>query len=241
MSFLRSIRPRTALVGMAFGALAAALPAAADEGARLRLAALVEEGDLLLEELATLEPVIERIRAESERSSVAERALKNESVALDREIAAYNAAAAELARAARQHHESCPRQSQDDQLIDACNARGADLMDFNARLEWEHAPLTARQQALNQRIDRHNAERDTRRAQKRELAPRIDTNEADANRWASSARGFMLTDEFAALAAQAENPGACAELRLSDAAAYQGTRGLKLLQACLEAVKDALP
>jgi chromosome segregation ATPase len=216
-------------------------PTRADDGARLRLAALVEEAELLLEELAGLQPTIERLRAEGERLAGSEAALRGESPALEREIAAYNAAAGALVEAAQQHRTRCRRQAEDAALTEECNAAGAELMDRYAVLERQRVELAARQQALNERIDRHNADRLAWQADKRENAPRIDRNESDANRWIGSTRNFMLTDEFAALATRAGAPAPCAGLRLSEGTAYHGTQGLKSLHTCLHAVRVALP
>jgi hypothetical protein len=217
------------------------VPASADDAARLRLAALAEEAELLLEELVGLRPTIERLRTEGERLADAEAALRGESVALEREIAAYNEAAGVLVEAAQQHRARCPRQPEDATLIEACNAGGAELLDRYAALERQRVELAGRQQDLNQRIDRHNADRLAWQADKRENGPRIDRNESDANRWVGSARGFMLSDDFTALARQAGAPAACAALRLSDGTAYHGTQGLTSLHTCLRAVRSALP
>jgi hypothetical protein len=225
------------------GACAVSLvgPTSADDGARLRLAALVEEAELLLEELAGLQPAITRLRTEGERLADSEAALRSESPALEGEIAAYNAGAGALVEAAQQHRARCPRPSQDAALIEECNTGGAELMERYAALERQRAELAARQQALNQRIDRHNADRLAWQADKRANSPRIDRNESDANRWVGSARNFMLSDGFTALATQAGAPAPCAGLRLSVGTAYQGTQGLKSLHACLHAVRVALP
>jgi len=114
-------------------------------------------------------------------------------------------------------------------------------MDRYAALDRQRVELAGRQQALNQRIDRHNADRLAWQAGKRESSPRIDRNESDANRWVGSARGFMLSEAFTALSTQAGAPAPCTGLRLSEGTAYHGTQGLKSLHACLHAVRTALP
>jgi chromosome segregation ATPase len=215
-------------------------PARADDPARLRLAALVEEAELLLDELAGLQPAIERLRVQGERLAASETALRAELPGLEREIAAYNDAAAALTEAARQHRARCPRESDDSTLIETCNASGAELMDRYAVLERQRAELAVRQEALNQRVDRHNAERLAWQADKRDSGPRIDKNESDANRWVGTAREFMLSDAFAALITEAGSPAPCAGLRLPQSAAYHGTPGLKSLHSCLQAVQSAL-
>jgi chromosome segregation ATPase len=220
--------------------LSCVTPVRADDPARLRLAALVEEAELLLDEFAGLQPAIERARAEGERLAASETALRTELPGLEREIAAYNEAAAALTETARQHRARCPLESDDSTLIETCNASGAELMDRYAVLERQRAQLAARQEALNQRVDRHNAERIAWQADRRDSGPRIDKNESDANRWVDSAREFMLSDPFAALATEAGSPAPCAGLRLSQSTAYHGTPGLKSLHACLQAVQGAL-
>jgi chromosome segregation ATPase len=240
MSSTRRTVNRIAAALLAISALALSEVAWAEDPARLRLAALVEEADLLLEELAGLQPVIERLRAEGERLAAAQTALRAELAGLEREIAAYNEAAGALAEGARQHRGRCPRESDDSGLIERCNAAGAELMDRYAVLERQRAELAERRQALNQRIDQHNAARIAWQADKRDNGPRIDTNESDANRWVGSARGFMVSDAFAALAREADGPDECARLRVSDGNAYHGTEGLKSLHACLQAVRAGL-
>ena len=235
----RTVKRRLAVLAVVCTA-SLGVPASADDAARLRLAALAEEAELLLEELAGLQPTIDRLRTEGERLADSEAALRSESLALEREIAAYNDAAGALVEAAQQHRARCPRQSVDAALIEECNAGGAELLDRYAALERQRAELAGRQQALNQRIDRHNADRLAWQADKRENGPRIDRNESDANRWVASARGFMLSDDFTALARQAGAPAPCTGMRLSEGTAYHGTQGLKSLHACLHAVRDAL-
>jgi hypothetical protein len=235
----RAVSRRFAVLLAACAALLAG-PTRADDPARLRLAALVEQGELLLEEFAGLQPTIERLRVEGERLTDSEATLRTELVGLEREIAAYNEAASALIEAARQHRARCPQLSEDSKLIEQCNAGGAELMNRYAVLEQQRAELSGRQQTLNQRIERHNADRLAWHADKRDNGPRIDSNESEANRWVGSARGFMLSEPFAALTTEAGGPASCTDLRLSEATAYHGTQGLKALHVCLQSVRAGL-
>jgi hypothetical protein len=143
MSSTRRTVNRIAAALLAISALALSGVAWAENPARLRRAALVEEADLLLEELAGLQPVIERLRVEGERLAAAQTALRAELAGLEREIAAYNEAAGALAEGARQHRGRCPRESEDSGLIERCNAAGAELMDRYAVLERQRAACRA--------------------------------------------------------------------------------------------------
>lgn len=235
----------SSLRGAACGLLAGGLvmwlaTAAADDGAaRLRLAALAEEGDLLLEELAELEPLRSRDRAEAQRLSTVQKKLAAEVMRVEKEVAAYNRAVAELTASAAAHAQACPGNVADSAVAE-CNERGARLMDRAADLDARHTALQAEQSALNAQVDEHNRSREAWLAARRENAPRVDANAADTQRWVNVARGFMASDEFAAFSQRAGRPAACNGLRLSDSGAHFGEEGLKRLHACLKAVLRAL-
>lgn len=219
-------------------ALALAVPAASadDTAARLRMAALVEEGDLLLDESAGLAPIRERQRAEGERLSASEKALRADVARVEKEVDAYNQAVAELSKAAAEHARMCPG-TVSDALVVECNERGARIMDQAAGLDRRHMALEKEQKQVNARVAQHNESREAWHKSRHENAPKLDANAADTQRWVASARTFMKTPEFNALRDGAGRPPACANLRLSDAGAHFGDAGLERLLACLKAVQ----
>jgi hypothetical protein len=211
----------------------------ADDAARLRTAALAEEGDLLLEEMVGLEPIRQRERDEAEQLRAGERQLAAEVAKVEKQVNAYNKAAAELNAAAAEHARTCPG-SVADGAVAQCNERGERLMEQAAELDRRFSALQAEQSDLNARVDAHNRARQAWQAAKRENAPRLDANAADTQRWVSLARSFMASSEFAALTRRAGQPSACSRLRLSDTGAHFGEQGLRQLHGCLKAVLRAI-
>jgi hypothetical protein len=217
-------------------ALAASALHAADNGAaRLRSAALAEEGDLLLEEMAALAPLRARERAEGERLAATEKKLGVDVGRVEKQVADYNRAVTELNVTAAEHAQACPGTISGPALAQ-CTDRGAKLMDRAAELDRQRAALDQDQKEINARVDQHNRAREAWLAARRSSAPKLDANAADVQRWVSSARHFMATADFAALRDEAGKPAACTQLRLSDSSGLFGERGLKQLHACLKAV-----
>jgi chromosome segregation ATPase len=233
---------RAAACGLIVAAMLAGPMSAAradDAAAQLRAAALAEEGELLLEETAGLEPIRQRDRAEAERLSAADKQLAAEVAQIEKQISAYNRAVAELGAAAAEHASACPPDVAQS-AVDECNARGERLMVQAGELDRTFTALQARQGDINARVDAHNRARDAWQAARRENAPRLDANAADTQRWVTSAQGFMAGADFAALSRRAGQPTACAKLRLSGVGVYFGEQGLRQLQACLKATLRAL-
>lgn len=219
-----------------------AMPARADEAAvRLRMAALLEEAHLLLDELKALDPASAAVDEEGRRLRQADHALASESAQLARGMEQHNAAAAQLGRDLAQHRQRCPKTMSEDAAIQACNARGAELVQRSRELESQYRDLQARRADLNRRIELHNVARRDWQATRREHAPRLDTNEADAQHWVDRAVSFMAGAEFADLSTRARSPAACRGLRLDSARVHSGVRGVRRLSACLDAVSAALP
>jgi chromosome segregation ATPase len=239
--FCRRGRARAALAGAALLALGAASAPAQDDGgaARLRLAALAEEGDLLLEEMAGLEPLRQKDRGEAERLAANEKKLTAEVARMEKDLAAYNRAVEELTATAAEYAQACPGNASAAAAA-GCNDRGARLMDRAAELDTRRTALDAQQRDVNDRVTEHNQARAAWMAARRENAPRIDANAADTQKWVATARGFLATSDFAALHRRAGEPAACAGLRIADAGAHFGEQGLKRLHACVKAVLRAL-
>ena len=99
-----------------------------------RLAALAEEGDLLLEEIAQLEPIRKRDSSEAQRLAAAEKKLATEVASVEKEVKAYNKAVADLAQAGAAHAAECPANVAES-VVEQCNESGAKLMDRAASLD----------------------------------------------------------------------------------------------------------
>jgi hypothetical protein len=237
MTFLKVLLPVLVLT-------AAVLPreAVADEAAaRLRMAALLEEAHLLLDELKVLDPTSAAVEEEGRRLRAADQALAEESVQLGRAMEQHNAAAAQLKRDLSTHRQHCPRQMSDGAAIDACNARGAELIARGRDLDAQHQDLQGRRADLNRRIELHNGAWRAWQGVRREHSPRLDTNEADAQHWVERAVPYMGSADFANLNAMANNPAPCRGLRLDGMRVQSGVRGMRRLTLCLDAVSAALP
>jgi hypothetical protein len=220
--------------------LAASFAAQAQDGTgRLRLAALAEEGDLLLEEIAQLEPIRKRDSAEAERLAASEKKLAAEVANVEKEVKAYNKAVADLTQAAAAHAAECPG-SVPESALEQCNESGGRLMDRTATLDRQYTSLQARQRDINAQVEQHNRAREAWRAARRENAARLDTNAADTQRWVNTARSFMTSSDFLALQRRAGQPAACARVRPNDVGAHFGEQGLRQLHACLKAVLRGL-
>ena len=152
MTLSRYLLPLVALC------LYAAPPVYADEAAaRLRLAALLEEAHLLLDELKSLDPTSAAVDAEGRRLREADRLPAEESAQLAQAMDRQNAAAAQLKRDLTVHRQRCPRDMTDNGLIEACNARGAELIARGRELDAVFNDLQAGRADLNRRIELHNS------------------------------------------------------------------------------------
>lgn len=236
MTLLKALLPVLALL------LAAASAARADEAAsRLRMAALLEEAHLLLDELKTLDPTTASVQAEGAKLREADRMLAQESARLAEAMANHNEAAAQLRRDVTMHRQRCPREMDDNAAIEACNARGAELAARGRELDAGYKALQGQRADLNRRIELHNVAWKAWHGARREHAPRLDTNEADAQHWVERAVPFMQSAEFAYLNTLARSPDACRGIRFDTTRVYSGVRGMRRLSACLDAVSAALP
>lgn len=227
---------------LAIGLLAAAglsstAPSRAqEEAARLRLAALTEEGDLLLEEARALEPETRRLERLGGELAAGGKQLEAEVAVLERSLREYNSEAGALAARAAAQREQCTAAGLTAAQIRACNDEAADIAAAGLGLEQRRPELERRQQELNQRIDRHNARRLEWERASREQAGRTALNEADVRQWLQRARAFWASEEFAAFARAAGTPAACSSTRLAVSASAYPVEALERMQACLKAV-----
>jgi hypothetical protein len=238
MGFPQSRCSRSLLL-FAFLCLPAALAAGAD---RLKLDALVQEGDLLLEEVAKLEPVSEQLASEGKALDQTEAELRAASAALDGDIRKYNADLAALEKAAAQRQARCPKESTDAALVESCNAQAAELNAESQRLASVREQLHALRGELNQGIESFNRQRQDwgkrRQAQDRQLGP----NKSDVDDWVKRAADYLASPEFRSLyVASNTDPGTCGAEKLGDVKAVHHWEALRRLQGCFRAVRGGLP
>ena len=217
----------------------AGLALADEEADRLRLRALTEEGDLIVEEAAALRPTAQRLAIEGTQLDAQEKALRAEQTSLNDAIAGFNAQNIELERQLKEHSAKCPLGSDDAVQIAACNARATEFNAAAQQHEAQRPVLQARQRELPGRIEAQNAARRDWALKKREQEPGLQANRADADHWLGSARTFLASEAFGALAQKASAPAACSAAALGDLAALSGMAAVERAQACLKAVAGA--
>jgi hypothetical protein len=213
----------------------AAIPVAL--GDRLRLEALVQEGDLLLEEVATLSPSDERLAEEGRRLVASEQTLREEVQGLNQDITQFNAAMAEQNKAVQTFQTQCPAHTTDPALADVCDKRIAQLREQANLLEDDRLQLRARQEELNARVDKQNAwGRDyAKRKGAQDAHDRL--NQRDSDEWLGRAKQLLASEDFAALLAQAGNPPACSADQMAEIATLGTRTSLERIQVCLKALK----
>jgi hypothetical protein len=206
---------------------------------RLKLTALVEEGDLLLDEANLLQPVTERLAREGELLDQAEPRLREESAAMDAAIAKFNARNKDLERAVQEHKLRCPRESEDKAVVESCNAMAAGLQSVAQQLEQERPGLQVRQQDLKARIEQHNAARRDWAVRKRDHEARVHSNRIDSEPWLASAKGFLATESIKAAVKKAGDPAPCKAAATAEIAGLAPPEAVRRLQACLEGLAGA--
>jgi hypothetical protein len=222
--------------------LAAPLIARADEVTdRLRLSALIQEGDLLLDEAGALQPISERLAKEGEQLDQVEPKLREESAALDASIAKFNAQNKDLERAVQEHKQRCPRESEDKALVESCNAMAAGLTAVAQQLEQERPRLQVRQQELKARIETHNAARRDWALRKRDHDARVQANRTDSDPWLTSVKAFLAADGTKAMMKKIGDPPACKATAPADLAGVQQGEAVRRVHACLKALSSAAP
>lgn len=212
----------------------------ADEDAqRLKLTALVEEGDLILEEAHALQPAGDQLAADGAQLDAAEASVRAESASLNQTIAKFNADNIELERQVKAHQAACPRESEDKALVESCNARALELQPMVRAHEQQRPALQQRQAALQQRIEAHNAARRDWAQRKRELDPKVQANRKDADYWLGEARAFLAGEGFRGLAKKAGAPTACDASKLGELSAAPDIGAVERVHTCFKAVAGA--
>ncbi len=212
-------------------------PAAANEEAdRLKLKALTEEAGLILDEQAQLQPVTDKLSKEGEQLDSVEQMLRTESNAVNEAVNKYNEANKGLERAVQEHAQRCPKESDDKDLVESCNAMAVGLKGTQQKLEQDRPALQARQQELKQRIDQHNAARKEWAQLKREHEAKLLANKGDSEHWVNGAKPFLASEGFKAMVKKAGNPAACEPAALAEALALPQEKAVGRVQSCLKAV-----
>jgi predicted RNase H-like nuclease (RuvC/YqgF family) len=209
---------------------------AADDLTKTRLTALIEEGDILSQEAATLAPETNRVKLEGEKVVASERSLLEQSNALAVAFAQYNTDVAQQREAAKDLRERCRPLRGDPEAKQACDTEATDLDEQAAKLEQRLSALEERRTALNARIEQHNAARLKWDEHRRKQDARVDVSELDIRRWVDKARAFWGTEGFSLLVVQAGNPSACMRIQQLGSG-EQRPAEMKRIQQCFKAVK----
>ena len=213
-----------------------ALGRADEEAERLKLRALTEEGDLILEEARALQPAADKLSADATQLDAEDASVRAESASLNEAIAKFNAGNIELERQVKAHQAACPRESEDKAVVESCNARASELQAMVRAHEEQRPLLQQRQQALQQRIEAHNTARRDWAQRKRDLDPKVQANRNDADYWLGEARAFLGGDGFRGLAKKAGAQAACDGRELGDLTAPPAVAAVRRVHACFQAV-----
>ena len=208
-----------------------------EDPSRLKLVALIQEGDLILEEARALEPTTDRLTEEGMQLDTAERAVRVDSEALNRSIGEFNAAVAALDTATQERRARCPRDSGDAALVASCNASALELKAAAEERAEERVELQSRQATLNQRIEQQNAARRGWAKRKQDHDPRVQLNRSDLKDWLDRASAFFASNPFKALATRTKNPPACEPERIGSLSGLPPVSALRQALDCLKAVK----
>jgi hypothetical protein len=217
--------------------IGAATPAFADDPGKLKLDALIQEGDLILEEAVRLDPETDQVLDEGERLDAVEKSLRVDSAALDDAIKKHNTAMTALDQEDKEIRARCPHESEDVTLVDACNTSARSLASAAALRAKEAADLEEWQQSLNQQITRQNATRSQWAKRKQESDARVALNRSDLKEWLTRVNAFFASDPFKSLQNRAKNPTECGAERIGDLATLPPVTALRRAQTCMKAVK----
>lgn len=235
MKTVATIAARAFCAALAGFATMASLHAQQDP-ARSRLAALIQEGDLLQQQAATLEPTTQANAREGSALLDAQARLTDDVSALETELHRYNQEVRALGDAAAEQRSRCGGVMQEAAAAEACNDAGDKIAADAAALEQRRIGLEARQNALNARIDAHNTARSRWESGKREHDGRKRQNDAEIRGWLKRARGFWSSEAFQSLVTAAGKPASCAQSHLLELEALQPVDALKKMQQCFKAL-----
>ncbi len=231
--------PATALARLIWATVAflVHLPLALAQVDQLELRALVQGGDLILEEAAALAPATEKLTTEGQQIAASDKALRADIQALQASIKQFNASTDELTEGAKQYEAQCPRQIEDRALWEPCNARGTELRELAGRLDAQRPTIEAQQKEVNARIDLHNAAGDDYAKRKQEQDSRDRLNQQDTEDWLGRVRAYLASESSHAVLVRAGDPTVCGLDRTAEVAGARRTAALKRAQDCLKALR----
>lgn len=228
-----TVRGRLIRIAAAF--LVAAAPAA--QADRLALDALVQEGDLILEEAAALGPASKVLAEEGLEVAATDKSLREEVQALNRDITQFNAAMAEHNENVQTLRAQCAGDTVDNTSVETCNARVAELREQRSELDNERLQIHARQGDLSARVQTHNEKARDYAIRKQAQDKSEKLNQVDAEDWLARARRFLTSQDFATWLSQAGNPAPCEAEQMKEIAASAVQTAVERAEACLKAVK----
>lgn len=237
------VAPRRALLFLLF-LCCSWLPfaAAAPDPARLKLTAMIQEGDLLLEEVGRLEPVSEQLAKEGKALEQTERDLRAAAPALESDIRKYNEELNGLEKGVAARQARCPKESADTALVESCNAEATRLNAESQRLGGVRESLDSRRLELNRQIEQFNQARREFAGRQQAHAKQLGPNKTDVDYWVERVAGFLTSPDFKSLyVLSATEPGTCSAGTLGDLKALHHWESIKRAQRCLRAVQSGLP
>jgi len=229
-----------ALLLPAIAVLLAYAPIALPQADLLWVSALIQEGDLILEEAAALQPIHDKIAKEGVQMAAQEKALRAEVEAMQNSIKQFNAAMAEINAAVRKHQDDCPQKIEDSSLAASCNVKAVELMAQARKLEEQGPQIEARRKELNTRVEQYNMANQEFAKRRQQSDARDMLNQHDAEAWLGRAREFLASDTFNALPVSSGSVPACAPGRIAELSSLPSGQAVVAAQACLRAVKPSL-
>jgi hypothetical protein len=203
----------------------------------LQLNALVQEGDLILEEAAALAPANQKLEEEGPQIAASDTALRAAAQALEDGIKQFNASMQELNVGAKQHQAQCPQQIEEPARLESCNAQVAELNELARKLDEQRPGFEAQRKELNARVDQHNQVATDFARHKQEYDSRDTLNQHDAEDWLGRARSFLGSETFNAFLVKAASPTVCGPGRIAELATLPTRKAVTRAQDCLKAVK----
>jgi septal ring factor EnvC (AmiA/AmiB activator) len=229
----------SALLGLTFTLVL--LGAAEAQTDTLRLNALAQEGDLLLEESSALEPVRQKLLEEGNKLRTEERSLRAEVQAVNDGINTFNADMDAFNDEAKALQAACPDQSKDPEQVAACNQRVVELKDRAQKLDAKRAELLGRQEAVNKRVGEFNTASADYNKRKQEGDSRGSLNERDLEDWLMRVREFFLSADFKTMSSGPPPITVCDDAYIGSLGTLSSSQALKQAQACLKAVQTGVP
>jgi len=238
----RALRVRargTAAILAGVLSLAGVYSALAETGPDQQIAdALLQEGTILQEQTAKLQPAGAQLDVERRRLQAEEAQLTDEIKKVNKSFQDFNAAADQLNASMKHQREECEGGTSNFQSeVDTCNGKALALKAEGERLATHGKELDKQQEELNKRIEAHNAagREWNRRTQEHQQkwAPGIQ----EVQRWIGRFNEFLGSSTFSQFAQTAGNPQECSDERLGALNPGDALPSLTRALRCLKALK----